>query len=102
MRWRLRDALFPRSEYARTWQRLIDRLPERGAARIMVVLLDLAANHGCEVALAQRLSEIIERNELPDLDQLMQAFAPRPASMPVVAVALPTLGSYDELVQVML
>ena len=36
VRWRMRDALFPRSEYRDTWRRLIERLPEARAARTMV------------------------------------------------------------------
>jgi hypothetical protein len=99
VRWRLRDALFPRSEYAMTWQRLMEQLPERSAARIMIGLLDLAASHGCEASLGQRLGEIIERNELPDLQRLTEEFAPRPLSLPTVAVTLPALAAYDELVE---
>ncbi len=99
VRWRFRDALFPRSEYAATWQRLLERLPEHRAARVMVGLLDLAANHGCEAALAQRLGEIAGRNELPDLDRLTVEFAPRQASMPAVSVVLPALALYDGLVE---
>ena len=72
----------------------------RNAARIMIGLLDLAASHGCEVLLAQRLAELLERNELPDLAQLSQEFAPRPASLPSIAVTLPALASYDELMEV--
>jgi hypothetical protein len=41
--------------------------PEKAAARTMIGLLDLAASHGCEALLAQRLAELIERNELPEL-----------------------------------
>jgi hypothetical protein len=99
VRWRFRDALFPRSEYAAIWQRLLERLPEGRAARVMVGLLELAANHGCEAALAQRLVEIAGRNELPDLDRLTVEFAPRQASMPAVSVVLPGLAFYDELVE---
>jgi len=100
VRWRLRDALFPRSEYAMTWLRLLEQLPERAAARIMIGLLDLAASHGCEALLAQRLAQLLERNELPDLSRLSEEFAPRPAVLPSVAVTLPTLASYDELMEV--
>jgi hypothetical protein len=91
---------FQRSEYAITWQRLLEQLPERAAARTMIGLLDLAASHGCEALLAQRLQELIERNELPDLARLSEEFAPRPAILPSVAVSLPTLASYDELMEV--
>jgi transposase InsO family protein len=99
VRWRFRDALWPRSEYAATWQRLIERLPEQRAARIMVGLLELAAGHGCEAALAARLAEIASRDELPDLDRLIEEFAPRPAKMPAVSVVLPALAVYDALVE---
>ncbi len=99
VRWRYRDALFPRSEYASTWQRLIEQLPENRAARIMIGLLDLAASHGCEAALAQRLTEIAACDELPDLQRLTEEFAPRQPSMPTVSVALPGLELYDRLME---
>jgi hypothetical protein len=100
VRWRFRDALWPRSEYASTWQRLIERLPEARAARVMIGLLELAAGHGCEAALAARLTEIASRDELPDLDRLVEEFAPRQAKMPAVSVVLPALAAYDALVEV--
>jgi hypothetical protein len=99
VRWRLRDALFPRSEFAMTWQRLIARLPEQRAARLMVGLLELAAGDGCEAALARRLAELASRDELPDLARLREEFAPRQPSMPAVTVALPTLTLYDALME---
>lgn len=97
VRWRFRDALFPRSEYAQAWERLIERLPENRAARVMVGLLELAAAHGCEAVLAERLAEIIARGELPDLEQIQHEFAPRKSVLPSVTVVMPGLGVYDEL-----
>lgn len=41
-RWVLRDAMFPRSEYALAWTHISQRLSERAACRLMVALLDLA------------------------------------------------------------
>lgn len=41
-RWVLRDAMFPRSEYAQAWEHLSAKLPERSACRLMVDLLELA------------------------------------------------------------
>jgi hypothetical protein len=99
VRWRLRDALFPRTEYAQTWTHLMEQLPEARAARIMVGLLDLAASHGCEVALAQQLAILLQNGEVPDLDELRARFAPRAALMPSVRVQLPSLAAYDELVE---
>jgi hypothetical protein len=99
VRWRLRDALFPRSEYTQTWQRLIERLPENKAARLMVGLLEMAAADGCEVLLAHELAALLARDELPDLQQLQARFCPRVAQMPLVSVRLPSLASYDALVE---
>jgi hypothetical protein len=96
IRWRLRDALFPRSEYAQTWQVLIERLPEVRAARLMIGLLEIAAD-GCEVLLAQELAALLARQQLPDLPTLRERFFPRAAPMPSVAVHLPALASYDAL-----
>jgi hypothetical protein len=100
VRWRLRDALFPRSEFADTWQRLIEGLPERRAAQVMIGLLDLAANHGCEAALALELARLSECGQLPDLQQLSAQFAPRAGVLPPVKVTLPALSSYDQLMGV--
>lgn len=97
VRWRFRDALFPRSEYAMAWKRLIEHLPEQRAARTMVALLELAAGHGCETSLALRLAEIAERGELPDVEQLKREFAPRETTLPSVTVMLPSLAAYDAL-----
>jgi hypothetical protein len=97
VRWRMRDALFPRSEYRDTWRRLIERLPEIRAARLMVGLLELAQAAG-EVAVARRLDELAMADQLPDLDELRAEFAPRAPLQPSVQVRLPPLAAYDWLV----
>jgi hypothetical protein len=91
----LRDALFPRTEYRQMWVQLKDCLPEAQACRLMVGLLDLAGNGGCEAALAQRLAVLLAAGAVPDLEELQQEMAPRPAQCPTVTVVLPTLASYD-------
>jgi hypothetical protein len=95
----LRDALFPRTEYRQMWAQLKDRLPEALACRLMVGLLDLAGNGGCEAALAQRLALLLASGALPDLERLQQELAPRPALYPAVTVVLPELASYDQLLE---
>ena len=60
-------------------------------------VLDLAGNGGCEAELAQRLARRLVSGELPDLEQLQQEMAPRPALYPAVTVVLPELASYDPL-----
>ena len=95
----LRDALFPRTEYGLMWIYLKDCLPEAQACKLMVGLLDLAGNGGCEAVLAQRLAMLLAAGEVPDLAALQQEMAPRPAQCPIVTVVLPTLASYDHLLE---
>jgi hypothetical protein len=96
-RWRLRDAMFPRTEYRRAWERLSQELPERQACRVMVGLLDLALRGACEAALAQRLGQLLDAGVLPELALLDAEFAPRQSSSPEVSVQLPALTSFDVL-----
>jgi hypothetical protein len=83
-RWVLRDAMFPRSEYARAWQHLRERLDERSACRLMVDLLDLAEQANVVAELAGVLTELMEENKLPDIEALRGRFAPRSPLMPSV------------------
>ena len=96
-RWLLRDAMFPRSEYTRAWERLRERLDERAACRLMIDLLDLADRANVVAELAGALDELMERNELPDIEALRERFAPRPPLMPGVQVVLPAAAVYDAL-----
>lgn len=96
-RWRLRDEMFPRTEYRLAWERLASELPERQACRVMVGLLDLAIRGACEAALAQRLALLLDRGMLPELALLEAEFAPRLPASPEVCVVLPALASFDTL-----
>jgi hypothetical protein len=96
-RWRLREAMFPRTEYRLTWERLASELPERQACRVIVGLLDLAIRGACEAALAQRLAELLDCGIRPELALLEAEFAPRVSTAPEVAVELPALASFDAL-----
>jgi transposase InsO family protein len=98
-RWVLRDAMFPRSEYARAWQHLRERLDERSACRLMVDLLDLADQANVVAELAGVLAELMEQGKLPDIEALRSRFAPRAPLMPSVQVVLPAAAVYDELLE---
>ena len=98
-RWVLRDAMFPRSEYAQAWTHISGRLSERAACRLMVSLLDLADQANVVAELAGVLDILRERDEVPDIDVLREQFAPRLALMPVVQVILPSAAVYDELLE---
>jgi hypothetical protein len=92
-----RDQLFPRDAYRRTFERLLEKLPEKSACRIMVDLLALAHDRGCEAELASILAGDLAANQLPDMAALRERFAPDPAALPEVVVHLTPLSSYEEL-----
>src|SRR5580700_5409404 len=89
-----RDQLFPRDAYRRTFDRLLEKLPEKSACRIMVDLLALAHDRGCKAEFAS----ILAANQLLDMAALRERFAPDPAALPEVVVHLTPLSSYEELV----
>ncbi|MBA2771492.1 MAG: IS21 family transposase, partial [Sphingomonas sp.] len=93
-----RDQLFPRQAYRRTFDALLERLPERQACRIMVDLLALAHDRGCEAELAALLAADLEARRLPDMAVLRERFAPDPARVPNVVVRLTPLNTYEGLV----
>jgi hypothetical protein len=95
-RWVLREEVFPREVYRRTWQRLAAALPEAAACRAMVGLLALAAD-GHEAQLADELEQLIELDQLPDLQTLSALLAPPKGELPEVRVCLPELAQYDGL-----
>jgi len=97
-RWVLRDAVFPRAVYRQTWERLAAARPEREACRTIVGLLGLAAD-GHEAQLASELEQLIELDHLPDLNALSALLAPPARAVPDVAVELPALAGYDELIE---
>jgi hypothetical protein len=93
-----RDQLFPRDAYRQTFDRLLERLPEKSACRLMVNLLALAHERGCEADLAALLAADLAAGQLPDLAALRERFAPDPAALPAVTVLLTPLTAYEALV----
>jgi hypothetical protein len=93
-----RDQLFPRDAYRQTFDRLLERVPEKSACRLMVNLLALAHERGCEADLATLLAADLAAGQLPDLAALRERFAPDPAALPAVTVLLTPLTAYEALV----
>jgi hypothetical protein len=93
-----RDQLFPREAYRRTFDVLLERLPDKKACRLMVELLALANDRGCEAELAAVLTAHLEAGQLPDMAVLRRHFAPDPAGLPTVVVNLVPLATYEGLV----
>lgn len=92
-----RDQLFPRDAFRRTFYKLIDTMPERQACRIMVDLLALAHDRGCEAELAEALAATLDSGSLPDLGALWRRFMPDPERVPAILVQLMPLAAYDTL-----
>ena len=83
-----RDQLFPREAYRRTFDALLKRLPERQACRIMVDLLALAHERGCESELAEQLAAALEAGHCPTWPPCEHASRPIPPHCPTSSSAL--------------
>ena len=92
-----RDQLFPRQAFRTMFSVLLETVGEREACRITVDLLALAHDRGCEAELAAQLEEDLRQQRLPDIAALRALFAPSPDNVPAVAVHLPELSSYNQL-----
>lgn len=92
-----RDQLFPREAYRRSFDALLEHLPERQACRTMVDLLTLAHERGCESELADQLDVSLQARRLPDMAALRTRFAPDPDRLPNVVVSLAPLNAYEAL-----
>jgi transposase InsO family protein len=92
-----RDQLFPRDAYRMSFDRMLEQLPEKSACRLMVDLLALAHERGCEADLAVLLTADLAATRLPDIAALRAHFAPDPASLPKVVVHLTPLSVYEAL-----
>ncbi|MDX2184860.1 MAG: IS21 family transposase [Gemmatimonadaceae bacterium] len=92
-----RDQLFPREAYRRAYDTLLETHGERVACKTMVELLSLAHERGCEAELAHVLAELLDTGRPIDPDALRARFAPDPARLPDVTVALAPLASYEAL-----
>ncbi|WP_292332724.1 IS21 family transposase, partial [Mesorhizobium sp.] len=67
-----RDQLFPREAYRRTFDMLMDRLPERQACRTIIELLAMAHERACESELADQLDAALQARRLPDMAALRE------------------------------
>lgn len=97
-RWVLRDDAFPRQVYRQTWERVSQAWPERQACKTMVGLLVLAAE-GHEAQLANELQQLIDLDQLPDLMALTELLKPCRTEVPQIHIELPSLASYDQLLE---
>ena len=90
-----RDQLFPRDAYRPTFDRLLEKLPEKSACRLMVDLLALAHDRGCEAELAIGPHRRPRRRPAARSGRVAHALCPDPAALPEVVVHLAPLVDYD-------
>jgi hypothetical protein len=95
-----RDQLFPSPAYRKAFEALLAEVGDKRACKVTVELLALAHDRGCEAELAQTIDAELDAGRLPDLAALRERFAPNPALVPVIAVELVPLNTYDELARV--
>ena len=65
---------------------------------MMVDLLALAHDRGCEAELAEHLEEDLRQHRIPDIVTLGTLFGPSEDALPVVKVQMADLASYNRLV----
>ncbi len=73
--------------------------PTRAARGLIVELLDLVDRAGVVVELAGVPAALQASDELPDIDEFRERFAPRTPTMPDVLVLLPSSAVYYELLE---
>lgn len=93
-----RDGLFPLPAYARAFEALRQGDGDKPACKVIVELLALAHERGCEGELARALEEGLEAGLSPDIKTLRARFGPSPQAIPLVVVKLPAPAAYDELI----
>jgi hypothetical protein len=95
-----RDQLFPRPAYRKAFEALCAGLGDKRACKVTVELLALAHDRACEAELAQIIDADLDAGRLPDLASLCGRFGPTPEAVPLIAVKLVPLTTYDELAAV--
>ena len=93
-----RDQLFPRRAFRDMFTALLEQAGEKVACRMMVDLLALAHDRGCEAELAEHLEEDLRQHRIPDIVTLRTLFGPSEDALPVVKVQMADLASYNRLV----
>ncbi len=92
-----RDQLFPRQAFRDVFDVMLEQTSNKEACRMVVELLALAHDRGCEAELATQLEEDLRQKRLPDIAALTALFAPSRGSLPSVEVQLVDLSTYDQL-----
>ena len=92
-----RDQLFPRQTFRDLFYLMLELTSDRQACRMLVDILALAHDRGCEAELAACIEQDVRQKKLPDMAVLRARFAPRADDLPHVEVHLIELATYNSL-----
>lgn len=92
----LRDEILPNEQYRQLWAYVNRHLPAREACKWIVGVLRLAYDYDCEGQLAWQLTQEMNKDQMPSLQQIQDRFLPRKPMAALTAVQH-RLDSYDQL-----
>lgn len=92
-----RDQLFPRQAFRDLFDMMLAQTSDRQACRMIVDLLALAHDRGCEAEIAAQIEEDMRRKQIPDIAALRARFVPCADGLPKVEVRLGDLAAYNNL-----
>lgn len=92
-----RDQIFPRQAFRDLFDMMLAQTTDRQACRMLVDLLALAHDRGCEAEIAAQIEDDMRQKQIPDIAALRARFAPCADGLPKVEVRLGTLAAYNNL-----
>ena len=94
---KIRDDILPNAAYKKIWNFLEDRIKGRESCKLIVGILSIAAKFDCEKELGDFVLAQIEKNIVPNLEDLRRRFTTSDSKRPEVKITQHSLSSYDEL-----
>ena len=91
------DQLFPRQAFRDLFDMMLEKTSDKQACRMIVDLLALAHDRGCEAEIAAQIEEDMRHKQIPDIVALRARFAPCAGGLPKVEVRLGALAAYNNL-----
>lgn len=91
------DQLFPRQAFRDLFDMMLEKTSDKQACRMIVDLLALAHDRGCEAEIAAQIEEDMRHKQIPDIGALRAGFAPCAGGLPKVEVRLGELAAYNNL-----
>ncbi|MCD8524454.1 MAG: hypothetical protein LRY67_01425 [Gammaproteobacteria bacterium] len=94
------NEILPNDVYRQIWQYLDATESRDVAPKIMLRLLKLACDHGCEEKIGQHVSLLIEKKESIDIQLIESLFNSYNPRLPTLDCQQHFLGSYDNYIPI--